>query len=398
MTSEPLRTLALWMLLALAVSGLSFLGYRWRVRRSQRHALWRELCLRLELSAGPGEGRVASGTLQGIGFSLRDTGSRLLLEVALPQPLLPPGLVILLAQVRRLGSVFRLRRLQLAPHSAAPSPGGWYAGRELPPGKVVVSEGFLEEARRAMEAHAPLQVEPRRLVHTLRASPPLSVGDVREAVRTLDATARRWLSAVERHGLPRVEALPPAPSVLSRLPRVRIPRMHVRLPRVRIPLKRVLSVLGVLALLFSCCVPFFALMREASRGLSSDVTGQVVDIEWVRNVRQLRCPVPLMPVNGGDAGVHKSRCPQQWKDVDYVRATGRHGEPPSWPEPPDVRADDYLWREESYTLHIEYGRWGGKHVATYELRSEELYLLFSKPGQKVSFTLRNGLVRNLRPE
>lgn len=384
-TSEPLRPLALWMLLALAAVGLSFLGYRWRVRRRQRHSTWRELCLRLELSAGPGDGRLASGTLQGIGFSLRDTGSRWLLEVALPQPLLPSGVVLLLARAWRLGSLFRLRRLRLAPHSASPSPGVWYADRKTPPGKVVVSEAFLEEARRAMEAHEPLEVEPHRLVHTLSASPPPSLGDLREAVRSLDATARRWLSAVESHGLPRVEALPRPPPLRSRLPRVRIPR------------KRVLSVLGGVAVLFSCCLPFFALMREASRGTSSEYTGQVVDIEWERNVRQLRCPVPLMPVDGGDAGVQMGGCPHPWKDVDYVKASGRHGEPPRWPEPSEVRAEDYLWREEIYTLHIEYEDWG-KKVVTYELRSEGLVQLFSKPGQRVSFTLRNGYVRNLQPE
>ena len=388
MTSEQLRTLGLWMVIALAAGGVSFfLGHRWRVRRRQRHATWSELCLRLELVPEPGDGRVASGDLQGLGFSLRDTGFHWLLEVPLPQPLLPPGVVLLLGKARRLGSLYRLRPLRVGLLTASPKTFAWYAGRDLPPSKVDASKAFLEEARRAMEAHAPLEVMPHRLIHTLREGPPLSVGDVRQAVRALDATARRWLDAVEAHGLPRVDALPPAPSVRSRS------------PRVGIPLKGVLSVLGVLAFLFSCCSPVLSMVRGAWSGKNDEHTGQVVGISWTRTMRHMRCPhVPHTSFNGGDAELlEKSGCAYPWKDVDYLRTSGGFEEPPRWPEPVSVRAEDYLWREESYTLNIEYED-VGKKVVTYEVHSEGLYRLFSKPGQQVSFRVRNGRVSHLRPE
>ncbi|HEY0096080.1 MAG TPA: hypothetical protein VGB96_17260 [Archangium sp.] len=368
------------MVIALVAGGVSFLGYRWRVRRRHRDAIWRELCLRLELAPVPGDVRVVSGDLQGIGLSLRDTGFRWLLELPLAQPLLPPGVVLLPAKAWRLGALSRLRPLRWSPPPAAPSPFTWYAGRDMPRGKVDASEAFLAEAGRAMEAHAPLEVLPHRLIHTLRAGPQLSVGDVREAVRALDATARRWLGTVAANGLPRVEALPRAPPLRSRL------------PRVRIPLKPVLSVLGVLALLFSCCFPVLALVRGE---MKTEHTGQVVDIQWERRVLQMRCPEPLRLVEGRGEG--KPVCPQQRKLVDYVKAFGGQGEPPRWPEPPSVLPEDALEREEEYTLHIEYGD-VAKKVVTYELRSEELYRLFSKPGQRVSFKLERGRVKGLRPE
>ncbi len=310
MTSEQLRTLGLWMVIALAAGGVSFfLGHRWRVRRRrQRLATWSELCLRLELVPEPGEGRVASGRLQGMAFSLRDTGVHWLLEVPLPQPLLPPGVVLLLGKALEPGSSHGLRPLPVGLLTASPKTFAWYAGLDLPPSKVDASKAFLEEARRAMEAHAPLEVVPHRLIHTLREGPPPSVRDVREAVRALDATARRWLDAVEAHGLPH------------------------------------------------------------------------------------------MSFNGGDAELlKKSGCAYPWKDVDYLRTSGGFEEPPRWPEPVSVRAEDYLLREESYTLNIEYED-VGKKVVTYEVRSEGLYRLFNKPGQQVSFRLRNGRVSHLRPE
>jgi len=83
--------------------------------------------------------------------------------------------------------------------------------------------------------------------------------------------------------------------------------------------------------------------------------------------------------------------------VDYLRTSGGFEEPPRWPEPVSVRAEDYLWREERYTLNLEYEDMG-KKVVTYEVHSEGLYRLFSKPGQQVSFRVRNGRVSHLRPE
>jgi hypothetical protein len=397
MTSEQLRTLGLGLVLALVAGGVSLLAYRWRVRRRQRHATWSELCLRLELMPGPGAGRVASGDLQGIGFSLRDTGFRWLLEVPLSQPLLPPGMVLLSAKAWRLGAHARLRPFRLKGFSASPGPFTWYASWDTPRGKVDASGAFLEEARRAMEAHAPLEVGPRQLIHTLHAGSQLSVGDVREAVRTLDATARRWLDAVEGHGLPRVEVPPPVPPLRSRLPKVRLPR--VRLPRVRIPLKPVLSVLGVLVFLFSCCFPFLRMVRESSRGKSDEQTGEVVGISWTRTIRQMRCPhVPRMPAEGGKPSSRKNRgCDYPWKEVDFLRTGGSYDQPPYWPEPSEVRAEDYLWREESYTLNIEYED-VGKKLLTFNFHSEGIYQRFSKPGQQVVFKLRNGRVIDLRPQ
>ncbi|AKJ02863.1 hypothetical protein [Archangium gephyra] len=339
---------------------------------------------------------MASGNLQGIDFRLRDTGVHWRLELPLARPLLPSGVVLLPAKARSLGSLYKLRPLQLQDVSASPGPFAWYSGRDMPRGRVEPSEAFLEEARRAMEAHAPLEVVPDRLVHTPRAGSQLSVGDVREAVRTLDTTARRWLDAVERHGLPRVEALPPVPSLLSRLPRVRLPR--VRLPRVRIPLKPVLTVLGGLLLLFSCCFPFLSMVRGSWTGTRYERTGEVVGRSWSRTIRQMRCPHVLRtPADGGDASSQKNRgCDSPWKEVDYLKTSGSHSQPPRWPEPSSVRAEDYLWREEHYTLTIEYED-GGKKLVTYQFHSEELYRRFSKEGQQVSFRLERGRLSHLRP-
>lgn len=392
MTSEHFRTLGLWLVIALAAGGVSFLGYRWRVRRRERHATWRELCLRLELVPAPGDGRAASGNLQGIDFSLRDTGVRWRLELPLARPLLPSGVVLLPAKARSLGALYRLRPLQWKDVSASPSPLAWYAGRDMPRGRVDPSEAFLEEARRAMEAHVPLEVVSGRLIHTLRAGAQPSVGDVREAVRILDATARRWLDAVERHGLPRVEALPPTPSLRSRLPRV-------RLPRVRIPLKPVLTVLGVLVFLFSCCFPILSMVRGTWTGERYERTGEVVGISWSRTIRQMRCPhVPHKLGEGGTADSRKNRgCDQPWKEVDYLKASGSYREPPRWPEPASVLPEDHLWREEHYTLNLEYED-SGKKLITYDFHSEGIYRLFSKEGQQVSFRLENGRLSHLRPK
>jgi hypothetical protein len=80
---------------------------------------------------------------------------------------------------------------------------------------VDAPEAFLEEAQRAAQAHAPLRVEPRRLVHALPEDVTPSVNDIRDAVRALEPTAQRWLDVVARYGLPRVRALPQLPSAFS---------------------------------------------------------------------------------------------------------------------------------------------------------------------------------------
>lgn len=215
----PPRTFVLWAVLALAVGGVFLLGYAWqaRRRRQQRLASWTELCRRLELVPRPGKGRAASGKLQDTDFSLHDLGSRWLLELPLSQPLLPPGVVLLSERAGRLRPPFRLRPLRWA--SASTPPGGlrWYAAGSMPPSTVEAPAAFLEEAERAAQAHAPLRVEPQRLVQALSAGSLLSVNDVREAVRALEATARRWLEAVGVQGLPRLEALPYRPSAFSLL-------------------------------------------------------------------------------------------------------------------------------------------------------------------------------------
>jgi hypothetical protein len=85
---------------------------------------------------------------------------------------------------------------------------------------VEAPPAFLEEAERAAQAHAPLRVEPRRFVHALREDATPSVNGIRDAVRALEATAQRWLEAVSREGLPRVNALPRLPSARTLLRRV----------------------------------------------------------------------------------------------------------------------------------------------------------------------------------
>ncbi len=160
----------------------------------------------------------------------------------------------------------------------------------------------------------------------------------------------------------------------------------------QLPMRPALTVLGVLVFLFSCCFPIVALVRGE---MKTEYTGQVVDVVWERRVLQMRCPQPLVPVEGQDGGV--TRCPQARQLVAYLKASGRQEEPPRWPEPASLLPEDALEREEDYTLLIEYED-GGKKVITYRLGSEGLYSLFSKPGQRVSFKLERGRMLGLRPE
>jgi len=219
MSPELLRTLTLsTAALALLVGG-AYLGLSRRRarRRPEREALWRELCLRLELVADAANSRSARGTLQGTDFALHDTGSAWLVELPLSQPLLPSAVILLPANDWRLRPGFKLRRLQWAPAPPPPGPFVWYVNHQVPPSSVEAPEPFLQEATRAAEAHAPLRVEPRRLVHALPLGLTPSVNDVRDAVRALEPTAQRWLDVVARYGLPRVKELPRVPSALSLL-------------------------------------------------------------------------------------------------------------------------------------------------------------------------------------
>ncbi|HYH98856.1 hypothetical protein [Hyalangium sp.] len=211
----PSLSVALTLMAGLA-GGLYFLASRRRARRRhQREAVWRELCLRLELVADPEDSRSATGQLQTTDFAVKDTGSAWLVELPLAQPVLPSGVILLPEKDWRLRPRFKLRRLGWA----APPPGPlvWYANQQVPPSTVDAPEAFLEEAQRAAQVHAPLRVEPRRLVHALPEDVTPSVNDIRDAVRALEPTGQRWLDVVARYGLPRVRALPQLPSALSLL-------------------------------------------------------------------------------------------------------------------------------------------------------------------------------------
>jgi hypothetical protein len=212
MNSEPLQTLGLWAAVALA-AGLFLLWRGWMARRRrQRLAHWRELCLRLELTPEPGEGRAASGRLQGLDFLLRDTGSALLLEVPLPGRLLPPGVLVLSARARGLRPRPRPRPLRVRAPVQRPGAPAWFTERRLPLSKAEPSLALLEAAHHAAQAFAPLRVESQRLVRALPGAALASLNDVRDAVRALHAAGQHWLDTVEAEGLPRVEALPEVPS------------------------------------------------------------------------------------------------------------------------------------------------------------------------------------------
>lgn len=219
MSPELLRILALWTAaLALLAGGVYLLGTRLSVRRRRRReVLWRELCLRLELVPDPANSRTATGQLQGTDFSLHDTGSAWLVELPLAQPLLPAGVILLPARERRIRPGFKLRRLRWPRAAPPPGPLVWYVNQLMPPSKAEASPAFLEAAASAAQAHAPLRVEPRRLIHALHTDAIPSVNGIRDAVRALETTAQRWLETVGREGLPQVKALPPLPSARSLL-------------------------------------------------------------------------------------------------------------------------------------------------------------------------------------
>jgi hypothetical protein len=207
MTPGPLFLLGVLAVLVLA-AGAAWGWHRRGVRRQQRLASWNELCLRLELAPQPGEGRVAAGQLPDVDFQLHDTGSEWLVAVPLPGPLLPRGVVLLSPNAWRPRAHGRLYPLWWGSPASRPPEGlGWYADWQTPASKVEAPQPFLEQAARAARAHAPLRVEQRRIIQSLRVGAQLSVSEVREAARALDATARGWLEVARSHGLPKVEAL-----------------------------------------------------------------------------------------------------------------------------------------------------------------------------------------------
>ncbi len=199
---------------ALAVAGgACWRWYQRRVRLRQRQASWEELSLRLELVPQAGNGRAARGELRESNFLLHDTGADWLVEVPLPQPLLPPGMVLLSREAPTSQPGPKLRPLEGGAAALPQELLSWYVDAKEPGGKVVASQAFLEEAARAVQAHAPLRVEPQRMVQALRAGALLSVSQVREAVKALAATARRWSEVATREGLPQVQPLSPLPPV-----------------------------------------------------------------------------------------------------------------------------------------------------------------------------------------
>jgi len=207
MDSELLLTLGFLAVIVLVAGGASLLWYQRWVRRQLRQSTWRELCLRLELAPQPGSARVAKGELPDTDFLLHDTGSDWLVELPLARPLLPSGLVLLTPNGPTLGSRIKLRSLRWGSASMSSELLACYVNPKEPPGQVEASSAFLEEASRAAQDHAPLRVESRRLIQTLRGSDRLSMSQVRETVRALHITARNWLAAAEGHGLPEVQPL-----------------------------------------------------------------------------------------------------------------------------------------------------------------------------------------------
>jgi hypothetical protein len=99
----------------------------------------------------------------------------------------------------------------------------WSVERLELSGNVEAPQAFLEEATRAMRAHAPLRVEPQRLIQALHTGDLLSVSAAREAVRALHATALRWHEVAERHGLPRLQPRPAPAALPEAAPHARPP-------------------------------------------------------------------------------------------------------------------------------------------------------------------------------
>jgi hypothetical protein len=239
-----------------------------RGRRRRREALWRELCLRLELVADAENSRTATGRIQGTDFSLHDTGAAWLVEFPLTQPLLPAGVILLPAREWRLRPGFKLRRLRWTHGTRPPGPLVWYTNQQLPPSKVEAPLAFLEEAAQAAQAHAPLRVEPHRLIHALPGDTLPSVNSVRDVVRALEATAQRWLEAVTRDGLPRIKALPwvPPAHTLLRSVLARSPLRHWGLANTAgIPLTLGALLLGWQWLFFVLLAAGLYLTRKAAR-------------------------------------------------------------------------------------------------------------------------------------
>jgi hypothetical protein len=175
------------------------------------------LCRRLELSPREGMPEVASGRQYGAELELRDTGSALWLRVRLPQPLLPPGALLLSERsaVHVLGPPRRL--LPLRERSARPGLPGWYVTPEAAGVELEASRGFLDTVAQAAQAHPRMAVEAQWLSQALPAASLPDPGEIRDAAQALQHTGERWLEAVKTHGLPRLEGPPPL-----ELPRERV--------------------------------------------------------------------------------------------------------------------------------------------------------------------------------
>jgi hypothetical protein len=227
LSSEPLLALGVLAIVVLGAAGATLLWHRRRVQLRRRQERWRELCLRLELAPRPGHARVAKGELQNTDYFLHDTGSDWLLELPLAQPLLPSDMVLLSSEAPMLPPRVRMRALEWEAASLAPGMRAWSVKlEESSSDKVQAPQAFAEAAARAMQAHAPLRVEPQRFIQALRLGDQLSATAVREAVRGLHATARGWLEVAERQGLPRIQALPepqPEPQAPPPLPEPQLP-------------------------------------------------------------------------------------------------------------------------------------------------------------------------------
>ncbi len=230
MASEQFLILGLLGVIVLAAGGGGLLMYRRMVRRQKRQESWRELCLRLELVPQPGNARVGTGELREANFLLHDTGADWLVELPLAQPLLPPGLVLLSPEAPTLLPRTRLRPLEWGAAPMAAEKLAWCIDWKEPPGRLEASQAFLEQALRAVQAHAPLRVESQRLIQALRVGPVLSVSQVRQAVQALHTTASGWREVAELHGLPRVQPLSLAPAVQAPPPPVQAPPPPVQAP------------------------------------------------------------------------------------------------------------------------------------------------------------------------
>jgi hypothetical protein len=213
MSHEGLRTFLLCAVILLPL--VVYLVWRERTKRleQRRRIEWMKLCRRLELRPREEKPEVASGRQHGAEIELRDTRSLLFMGLRLPQPLLPPGVLLLSERAAEHHAGPTPRPLQLREHSPRPGAPGWYATPEAAAGDVEVSQEFLGEAEHAAQAHPALGVESDWLFQALPAPSLPDPREVRGAVQALQRTGERLLEVVKAHGLPRLEVpAPPQPA------------------------------------------------------------------------------------------------------------------------------------------------------------------------------------------